>query len=740
MRVDRPHTSLAASCLGLSLLLVGSVGCGSNTPSDKVDAGQRKYCDAWCATDGVRDSLSVGGVDGGQSLDAGGGFDALGDVRADRVMADAGGQVAEAGGLDASDASAEVSSDKPDLLPDLLEDRPSSAGPEATDSPLLDLPPDAPPILADLPPSDPPASDSRDTPPDLSRDTTDAPLDNFPVTPTDGPGDLPESGDLAIEAPDSQLAAGPEVPDGAPADADAPILPLDGPMDVAAEASSQPSTCLIGAAPWAKMWPHSAQLQSLTVSGDGIPWAGGVLFAGFDFGSGSTVPSTDLAGAGGGVGDGFLVKLDAQTGLALAGFGFGDPDGTGSQTVTRVAVASSGNVAVIGTVSGEIDFTEKNSGTDGATAGFDYLLNSNQVWYYAVFDKASTGTHPTPIKAHMASLGTQGVLSAIGSNPSQSAFVVCGKADGIAVKVYTPLDATKSGIMFPAAGTAGTGKDIVVAKIAGDTGDVVWGKQFGGAGDQVCNSVALDGNGDVTLVGQYKGTLDFGGSTTALPVQSGLAPLMFVAKLSGTDGTAMVAKTWGADNPTNYLSGSLTIAADLANSLFLGGGTEKDIDFGGGVTLTHVGTDSNVLNAFVVKLSSDLVPQWAKLYGGATGGQFVSGLATTSAGDVLVTGAYVGSLGNELGLPTNSSLTAQDVFLAQLTANGQKTCASAYGDLAGNQQTSTIASAPSATGGAKDMVLLGGQFSSTIQFGSTPVLDSGSTGTTDFFVARMAQQ
>jgi len=39
--------------LALGLLLAGGTGCGSNAPTEKIDAGQRKYCDARCFDSGV---------------------------------------------------------------------------------------------------------------------------------------------------------------------------------------------------------------------------------------------------------------------------------------------------------------------------------------------------------------------------------------------------------------------------------------------------------------------------------------------------------------------------------------------------------------------------------------------------------------------------------------------------------------------------------------------------------------
>ncbi|MCC6551718.1 MAG: hypothetical protein IT372_01690, partial [Polyangiaceae bacterium] len=73
------------------------------------------------------------------------------------------------------------------------------------------------------------------------------------------------------------------------------------------------------------------------------------------------------------------------------------------------------------------------------------------------------------------------------------------------------------------------GDDLFVAKLDG-SGNHVWSKRFGGAGDQRGASVALDGAGNAFIAGHFAGSLDLGGGA----LQSAGGDDLFVAKLDGS--------------------------------------------------------------------------------------------------------------------------------------------------------------------------------------------------------------
>jgi hypothetical protein len=467
-------------------------------------------------------------------------------------------------------------------------------------------------------------------------------------------------------------------------------------------------------------------LLGLANSTDGSVWAVGELFSaapGYDFGNGVPLITT-------GSSDIYLAKINPATGLATAAFRFGD-GASNDQFATAVASASNGGAALLGTFTGELDITNNYSdgsgpGDNGAgVAGLDFVTSSSAVDVYSVF--ASDGT---PIKTHMANMGTGG-LAAIGSNPAQNAYAICGKASAL-VPAYAASGTGKGILLIPSGAgytnTAGGGFDIVVAKIDATSGAVLWGRQIGGAGDQACSSVTLDNNGDVILTGTYNNTLNFGGATTALPVVSDTtAAVLYVAKLSGSNGAGILASAWGTTGRQQPKS----ITVDASSNIILAGALGANIDFGGGHTITNLG----LTDAFVVKFNGSLVAQWAFSYGDAVFNQQAASVATSSNGDVYVSGLFSGSLGS-LGVSSNGTTTA-DAFVAHLAAaDGSASCANVYGDSSGAQSADYLTVARSATGALLDSVVIGGGYSNAITFGATSLTTSG-PGVGASYIARL---
>jgi hypothetical protein len=468
----------------------------------------------------------------------------------------------------------------------------------------------------------------------------------------------------------------------------------------------------------ARMW--LPPLAGMGVGSSGIPWATGRIYAPFDFGSGMVSPtkSNDI----------YLARLDPATCQASATFTFGGAGGK-DRRAGGVAVAANGNVGLIGSFSGEINFTGRNaegSGPDGkpGIAGLDYLKSGRPAPFFGVFDGNSKGTHITPIKTHVVSVGF-GALLSVGSNPGQDAFALCGKTDK-AVPSWSDSGETM-GVITDSKAVAGGGMDIVVAKIDATTGAVVWGKQFGGAGNQGCDSATLDNNGDVIIAGGYSGTLSFG--SIALPtVANQELALIYVARLNGATGEPIAARTWGKGGRSNAYG----LTVDSSNNIVVAGVLGGSIDFGGGISIVNNGwTD-----AFVAKLTPELALAWAKSFGDADFDQGVNSVGVSSKGDVFIGGSFQGGLGM-LGL-TSASNTAPDAFTAELAAaDGAVLSAHAYGDAAGEQAISTVTVARAATGRLANSTFVGGSFWSTITFGST-TLKTDSRRALVGFVARLA--
>jgi hypothetical protein len=80
--------------------------------------------------------------------------------------------------------------------------------------------------------------------------------------------------------------------------------------------------------------------------------------------------------------------------------------------------------------------------------------------------------------------------------------------------------------------TGVNGKDIYMAKLSGSNGLALWARQFGSTGDQIGRDIVVDGNGDALITGSFAYSINFGGTTlNAVGFNDA-----FVAKFSGSNG------------------------------------------------------------------------------------------------------------------------------------------------------------------------------------------------------------
>ena len=445
-------------------------------------------------------------------------------------------------------------------------------------------------------------------------------------------------------------------------------------------------------------------LSGLTSAADGTVWTTGSIYNPFNFGAG-TVTATSSS-------DAYLNKLNPATGVATQSFTFGYVGGA-DQTGNLVAATQNGNVLVAGVYVTEIDFTPSVIAATGGTDNVDFLSKSSlaigaPMNYFVVASAASVMPEITPVKAHNVDLGT-GAFLASASNPAHNLVALCGKT-GRLPGAYSATSATNTGLLTGTLPTFGGSTDIVVAVVDATTGTVVWGKEFGGAGDQQCQSVAIDATGNVYIAGNYNGTLSFGtGFSLPTVATSTTLGLPYVAKLSNT-GTVLAAQTWG----TAAVSDVLGIAVDSSSNVVIAGdlGVGANANFGAPVGTLN---SSGKTDGFVVKLSSSLASSlWGFTFGDAAFDQAVLSLALSSGGDVFMGGAFTGTLTGLSGLASNGN-TSTDAFTVQLSgATGAILCAQSYGDVAGNQNAAylTVASA------ASNKVTFGGNFSGTMTLGS----------------------
>jgi hypothetical protein len=217
--------------------------------------------------------------------------------------------------------------------------------------------------------------------------------------------------------------------------------------------------------------------------------------------------------------------------------------------------------------------------------------------------------------------------------------------------------------------------DMFVAKLD-PTGAPVWALRFGDAtSDQAGNAIAVGPNGHVYVAGAFAGTVDFGmGPKTA----AGTTSNGVILDIDATGAVAQSLTFGGGGNDS-----ADAIAVDSAGNVIVGGVFAVSAVFGGTTLTTKGGSDG-----FVVKLSPTGMTVWAKGLG-STADDRVTGVAVDSAGNVAVTGLFAGALDAGCGALTNQGAT--DILLAKLSSAGACTWSHGYGDPVGGQKSPSVA-------------------------------------------------
>jgi len=143
--------------------------------------------------------------------------------------------------------------------------------------------------------------------------------------------------------------------------------------------------------------------------------------------------------------------------------------------------------------------------------------------------------------------------------------------------------------------------------------------------------MALDSNGDIAIIGEFNGPVDFGGS---LVTASAANYNLFVAKYSGVD----FGYRW-ASIATGKLTSAGAVAIDAQNNIVVTGGFQSTSTFGTVSLTTSTSQDNDV---YVAKYSATGGLSWAARFGG-TGGDYGNGITVDASGNPVVTGSYQGT-------------------------------------------------------------------------------------------------
>ncbi|WP_437727486.1 SBBP repeat-containing protein [Sorangium sp. So ce861] len=364
---------------------------------------------------------------------------------------------------------------------------------------------------------------------------------------------------------------------------------------------------------------------------------GNVYLAGY-----TRAASVDLGGGSIYVGDGqgvAVVKLDSS-GAHVWSKVFSGPDSWDSANGRGIAVDSAGDVLVTGATTGYIEFgTDTNS--TGSVDGYVTKLD---------------GSDGSPIFTNFFVTGGINVPGSIAVDPDDDSFAITGRFGGYANFGGDLLESNSAW----ASSSWETGYDAFVAKFESD-GDHLWSKGFGDDYTSEGTDIAIDGSGNIDVIGWFDGDVDFGSNTATLTHPGDDAGDMFLVQFSAA-GTDLWSKQFGDTGFDNQERGT-GVAVDSAGNVSIIGYFRNSINFGGS-TLTSAGAT----DIAVAQFDDGGTHIWSASYG-ATTNQLGQGIAVDSSGKVTITGDFYNSVnfgGTTLSDTPSVWLGSGDIFLAQL--------------------------------------------------------------------------
>ena len=197
----------------------------------------------------------------------------------------------------------------------------------------------------------------------------------------------------------------------------------------------------------------------------------------------------------------------------------------------------------------------------------------------------------------------------------------------------------------------------------------LWGTYYGGAGTEFPNSLTSDNNNNIYISGTTSSLNNIATSGThlsSIQVSAG-----FVAKFN-TGGV----RIWG----TYYLANMINIRVDNNFNVYATGNVINQFNLG--TPGSHQPQKNNYNDAYLIKLNSNGINEWATYYGGENN-DYGSGIAFDSDNNVYLCGSTNSNTG--ISTPNSHQETRgstdenQDGFIVKFNENGVRLWATYYG-------------------------------------------------------------
>ncbi len=345
----------------------------------------------------------------------------------------------------------------------------------------------------------------------------------------------------------------------------------------------------------------------------------GNIFVAGQFSTTIKIGSVNLTGLGSS--DGFVAKIN-PSGVVTWARRFG---GTGSETVAGLRYSPSSNsVTLGGTFNGTMVIDATNT-----TSGGDLDI------YVAQFD------------------GTTGASNWVYSSPGAQADVLRGITMDASGNIYVTGGLCNNKDILGPFGLSSAGiYDMFVAKLT-SAGALSWARSLTGSGSEIGNHVAIDGSGNVCVLGTFDLGIGSRGSIARNLLPSTGGRDLFFARWSnsGVYESLKVSGGAGEDFTTSMVK--------QGSNLLVSGFAQNNANFFG-----HIISGSSLGDGFVSSLDSNANPRFISKTSG-TDYEITNGVAASNEGTPYFTGTYKGSA-TIMNISMSASGTTNDAFVGRI--------------------------------------------------------------------------
>ncbi|MGZ3899228.1 MAG: SBBP repeat-containing protein [Bacteroidia bacterium] len=263
-------------------------------------------------------------------------------------------------------------------------------------------------------------------------------------------------------------------------------------------------------------------------------------------------------------------------------------------------------------------------------------------------------------------------------------------------------------------------------------GNFIWARQATGNSSNIAASIAADGQGNAYITGYYNSsTLNFG--TQTLTNTSVTQP-----PFSNSQGYDMFVAKYDMDGNITWTKNFGASEDEVGNSLiyyagyvYVGGSYSSPVLPIGPITLTNMNSSGQASDLMLIKLNSSGNVAWAKS-GAGMGQDYMHAITGTPTGNIVLTGHFKSSILSFDSQTVTSSGSDENMFVAQYDANGNAIWATGIGGGGNEEGTAVI------TNTMGDVYVAGYYTSGTVMVGTVTLNNSSNYTTADIFLGKIA--